>query len=153
MVICLNFLKNLKTIMYAKLIPEAVQYIKFHVKFICNHLYLFIIYIICLELSTKLFFTTRTALSNTCSSVKPSISKVTFSKDVPQVPCIPSFNICRRYCFSFFSVIATFEVTSRIFILKCFNFSNYLLTLPFLLCYYIERYNHMEFVKRSNDIR
>ena len=152
MVICLNFLKNLKT-MNAKLIPEAVQYIKFHVNFICNHLYLFIIYIICLESSTKLFFTTRTALSNTCSSVKPSKSKVTFSKNVPQVPCIPSFNICRQYCFSLFSVIATFEVTSRIFILKCFNFSNYLLTLPFLLCYYIERYNHMEFVKRSNDIR
>ena len=152
MVMCLNFLKSLKT-MYTILIPEAVYYIKFHIKFICNHLYRLIIYVICLESSLKVFFTTRTALSNTCSSVKPLISKVTFSKNVPQVPCLPSFNICGRYCFSFFSVIATFEVTSSIFIIKCFNCSNYLLPLSFLLCYYIEGYNHMEFVKRSNDIR
>ena len=97
----------------------------------------------------KVFFTTRTSHRTTGSSVKPSISDVTLSENVPWVPGIPSCMICPTYYFSIFSaVIAVFEVTSCIVILKCFNCSNYLVTLPFLLRHYIGRYNHMEMVKR-----
>ena len=39
---------------------------------------------------------------------------------------IPSCMICQTYCFSFLTLIATFQVTTCIFKLKCFNCSNYL---------------------------
>ena len=46
---------------------------------------------------------------------------VTLSKNT-----IPSCMICQTYCFSFLTLIATFQVTTCIFKLKCFNCSNYL---------------------------
>ena len=39
---------------------------------------------------------------------------------------IPSCMICQTYCFSFLTLIATFQVTTCIFKLKCFNCSSYL---------------------------
>ena len=39
---------------------------------------------------------------------------------------IPSCMICQTYCFSFLTLIATFQVTTCTFKLKCFNCSNYL---------------------------
>ena len=51
------------------------------------------------------------------------------------------------YCFSFFSVIATFDVTC-IFALKCFNRFTFLVaTFSFLFRHYNGRYNQMKIVK------
>ena len=47
-------------------------------------------------------------------------------------------------CFSFFSVISTFKVTCCIFALICFNCSNSLVPVSFLLHHYIGQYNQME---------
>ena len=52
------------------------------------------------------------------------------------------------YCFSFFSVIATFNVASCIFVLKCFNWSYSLVPFPFLLDCYNGQYNQMKIMKR-----
>ena len=52
------------------------------------------------------------------------------------------------YCFSFFSVIATtLLLVFRTYCTQCFNCSNSLVPLPFLLHNYIGRYNQMEIVK------
>ena len=103
----------------------------------------------------EVFFTTRRLLRTTGSSVKPSMSGVILSGNVSYIPGVPCCIICQTYvgqvctyCFWLFSVTAAFEVTSCIFILKCFNCSNYCVTLPFMLCHNIGQYSHMEMVKR-----
>ena len=50
---------------------------------------------------------------------------------------------CTDIVFSFFSVIITYEVTSCIFVLICFNCSNSLVSFAFMLHQYIRWYNPM----------
>ena len=61
------------------------------------------------------------------------ISTVTLSENSIWVSRISGCINFLTYCFTFFSVVATFEVTSCIFILKYFHCSHYLVSLPFLL--------------------
>ena len=131
--------------MNTKLVPETVYHIKFHIKTYLQsfvsiyHLYHF------LESFTKVFFATLASHWTTVSSLKPLISGVTLSENAPSIPCIPSCNmIYLRYCFSFLPVSTTFEVTSCVFRLKCFNYYTDLVPLPYLLLHYIGWYNHME---------
>ena len=51
--------------------------------------------------------------------------------------------------FNIFLVTKTFDVNSRIFILKCLNRSNSLVPFPLLFCHYNGRYNQMEIVKQQ----
>ena len=79
------------------------------------------------------------------SAVKPSISKVTLSKNDRWIPGILSCSM--TYWFSFFSVITAFDVTSCIFILEYFNRSNSLVHFPVLLGHYNKWYNETETMK------
>ena len=95
--------------MYIELVSETVYHINFTWKFIWNHLYLFIICIIYLESSTKVFSRIWTSFWTTGSSVKPSIPGWTLSENNLWVPGIRSCSL--TYWFSFFWVNGTFEVT------------------------------------------
>ena len=75
----------------------ARQYMNvFTSKFICNNLYLLfvVIFIICLQSSTKLFFITGTSHWMTGSSVK-SITGVTFVGKCPWLVCL---TYCLHFC-------------------------------------------------------
>ena len=80
------------------------------------------------------------------STMKTSISGGTLSENSPWVSGILSCNLKNR--FLFFSVIATFKVTSCFFVLKRFSWSNSLVPLPFLLQHYIGQFNQIKIVKR-----
>ena len=89
---------------------------KFQIKIYWSHLYLFIICIIYLQSSTKLCSTTWTSHWITVSSVKPSISGVTFLENVLWVPgTLMSDKVLH------FSQITIFQISSCIFVLKCFS--------------------------------
>ena len=143
--------------MYTALVPETVPYIKFHIKTfsqsfvsICNLLYFIILYHLFWIIYGSIFYDSKITpnywfISKTINVWGNFVQKCLF---IPGIPCCI---ICQTYvgqvctyCFSFFSVTAAFEVTSCIFILKCFNCSNYCVTLPFLLCHNIGQYSHME---------
>ena len=92
----LQFLKKLKlcTQNYSQ---KQHIILSFTSKFICNHLYLFIICVIYLESSMNIFFTTGTSHQTTGSLLKSLISGGTLSENVPWVPGIPSCIICPTY--------------------------------------------------------
>ena len=147
--------------MYTALVPETVPYIKFHIKTysqssvsICNLLYFIILYHLFWIIYGSIFYDSKITpnywfISKTINVWGNFVWKCllypwnTLLYNLPNI----HWTIC-TYCFSFFSVTAAFEVTSCIFILKCFNCSNYCVTLPFLLCHNIGQYSHMEMVKR-----
>ena len=114
--------------MYTKFVPETVHYISFTSKCIWNHLYLFIICIIYLESSTKVFFTNLNITLNYWFISKP----INIRSKYPWVPGILSFSL--TYCFSFLSVIATLEVYSCIFVLKCYSSIALIPWYPFPFC-------------------
>ena len=73
--------------MYAKLVPETVNYTSSTSSFFWKHLYLFIICTNYLASSVKVFCTTWTShWWATGSSAKPSISGMTLSKNPSWVP-------------------------------------------------------------------
>ena len=78
----LQFLRN-KNYVHKLVVPETVHYISFALKFIWNHMYLFIICIIYLESSIKVFSANLNINLTTGSSVKPSISGATSSENAP----------------------------------------------------------------------
>ena len=125
MIKCLHFLT-----IYTKLVPQTVSYIHYAIKFylesfvsIYQLYHLFeIIY-----LFTKVFYNLGITLINNWFISKTI--NMTLSKNAPWVPDILSGSL--TYCFQFFSAIATFEVTSRIFVHKCFN-SNSLVIFPLI---------------------
>ena len=83
--------------------------------------------------STKVLFTASTSHWTSGSSVK--FYETTLSDNDCWVPSILSCSL--TYCFSSFSVIVTFGVTSCIFVLKCFNHSNSFVPLPVFLRHYV----------------
>ena len=133
MIICFNFLRN-KNYVNKISFRKSTLY-KFHKKIYLES-FVFIIHICInyLESSTKRFSAAWASHWTTGSSVKPSKSRATLSENAPWVPAILS---CSLTCFSFYSVIPTFDVTSCIFALKYFNHSNSVVPLPFLLHHYI----------------
>ena len=114
----LQFLEKLK--IYAKLVSETV-------KFICNHLYITIIY-------TKVFFTTWTSHSHWAigSSVR-SVAEVTLSKNVAVTYDLSNLS------FFFFLSDCTFDAT---FCILGYISSNVTLFVLESLC---ERCSHSEF--------
>ena len=135
----LQILKKEKLCKQKKLQNNALH--KFHNKIcldICNYLSFISFF---LGSSTKVFSTTWTWHWNTGPSLKPSTSGVTLFQNVTWVTGI----LVVRHSFSLFTVIVTFEATSCIFVLKCFNCSESMLPLPFLFCHHIRwQYNQMQ---------
>ena len=123
MTIYFSFLRD-KTI-YTKLNLETV-YISFLSKFIWNHLYLVII-LSFIGNRIQQYFLQLYNLNIT------SMSWATLSENPPGLPAILS---CNMTYISFFSVSTTFEVTSCIFKLTCFNCSNSLVLFQFLFHHY-----------------
>ena len=119
------------------------QYV-INLTFIWNHLYLFIICIIYLESSAKVFYCN---LNYQHISKTINISEVTLSETVFWVPGFPAV----LHSFSFFTVMATLEVTSYISILKYFNSicSNSLVPLPFW-CHHIKLGNVIKWKSQSD---
>ena len=132
---CFNFLRNEN---YGhKIISTNSILCKFLIKVYLESFVFSYQFIIYLESSTKEFFTTWTTHWTTGSSVKLAISGATLSENAPKVLGLLSCSL--TFCFSFFSVIATFEVTSCMFVLKRFDCSNSLVLFPFLLRQYAGR--------------
>ena len=123
---------------YTKIVKETLDYICFKSKFIWNHLYL------CLSIASfiwnhlqKYFYYLNITLNYwlICKTIKIR------SNFIWKCPLGP-WHLCETWFFIFLSeVMTTFKVTSCIFVLRCFNCSNSILPLPFLLHHYIRRYN------------
>ena len=133
MIICFIILRNKNCV--NKIISRNSTLYKFLIKTYLEPLVFGYYFIIYLESFIKVFFLTWTSYWTTSSSVNPSISGATLRENAPWVPGI--FGCSLIHCFSFFSIIATFEVTSCISLLKCLWCSNSLVPLPFLLCHYV----------------
>ena len=144
MVICLDFLRSLNNV--HKFSSRNSKSYKFHGKIYFKHFDLFINCTLYLKSSTKVFSTTwRTNWWKTGPSVKPSISEMTFWKCPWYLSIISLFVL--TYCFSYFSIITTYEVTSFVFVLQCFSWSNSLVPFSFLLRHYYWQYNQIEIEK------
>ena len=126
----LQFLRN-KNYVHKLVVPETVHYISFALKFIWNHMYLFIICIIYLESSIKVFSANLNITLTTSSSVKPSISGVTSSKNALWVTGIPILT-------KFIIFLSNSNIWNHLYFrAHMFSCYNSLVPLPFLLLYYI----------------
>ena len=115
-------------------------YIKNHWNHLYHHLYhLFeIIY-------KSIFYNLNITLKKSFIS-KTINTRGNFIRKCPLGPCgLPEVCVWQ---FFIFTVIATIETTSCIFGLRCFNCSNSLVPLSFLLCHHTKQYNQMGIVMR-----
>ena len=131
--------------MYTKLVPETANYISCNLKFIWNHLYLFMICIIYFESSAKVLSTTSVSHWTTSSSVKHQYLGEFYLK----MALGSLVSLKSDLVFHCFLAMTSFEDTSCTFILKCFNCSNSWYSFIFLLRHYTRQYNQME--KSWND--
>ena len=120
-------------------------HIKIYLESFVSIYHLFVICIIYLESSVKVFSKTWTWHWTTGSSVKTIISGVTLSEIAP---CVPGISIV-WHSFWFFSVLTISEITFCIFTVKCFSCSNSFVLLSFLARHYSRWYeSNGEIVKR-----